>query len=293
MNASTNTLRTSPSRRSGLLLVALIAALLAAFALVLTASQHAARAQDTKTVEVKANQGTWTDTGIFLPKGSRVGITAEGKISLGAGYDDVTPDGVYINDPAVLDPNQLVAPELAPKSVGALVGRIGEVNTAETRFKVGDSRWIASVPTAGELHLIVNDSYFDNNSGSFFADVSVYYPDTMGPRVISTVPVARAKGVAPSANIKANFSEEMDSNTINSQTFMLFKNGSTNKVDASVVYKGRMDRAILNPTDSLRSGVTYKAVVTTHAKDQAGYRLDQRRGLSGLQPKVWHFKVSN
>jgi hypothetical protein len=296
MNASTNTLRTSLSRRSGLLLVALIAALLAAFALVLTVSQGVdAQGKETKTVEVKAyqagvvnkGQANWTHTGINLPEGASVGIAADGKVNLDANtamFQGVEPDGI---ERAVYPPtSEFVAPEL---KVGSLVGRIGSSDP----FKVGDGKWINPVTTAGELQLIVNDSYFDNNSGSFFADVSVYYPDTTGPRVISTVPVARAEGVAPSAYIKANFSENMKASTINDKTFMLFKNGSTTKVDASVVYKGSMDRAILNPTDSLRSGVTYKAVVSTYAKDQAGNPLDQRRGLSGLQPKVWHFKFSD
>jgi hypothetical protein len=236
---------------------------------------------------VNKGQATWTHTGINLPEGARVVIAADGKVNLDANtamFQGVEPDGI---EKAVYPPtSEFVAPEL---KVGSLVGRIGSGDP----FKVGDGKWIDPVTTAGELQLIVNDSYFDNNSGSFFAHVSVYYPDTTGPRVISTVPVARAKGVAPSANIKANFSENMKASTINDKTFMLFKNGSTTKVDASVVYKGRMDRAILNPTDSLRSGVTYKAVVTTYAEDQAGNSLDQRRGLSGLQPKVWHFKVSN
>jgi hypothetical protein len=43
----------------------------------------------------------------------------------------------------------------------------------------------------------------------------------------------------------------------------------------------------------LRSGVTYKAVVTTGAKDVAGNPLDQNPTAAGLQQKVWLFTVSN
>jgi hypothetical protein len=38
-------------------------------------------------------------------------------------------------------------------------------------------------------------------------------------------------------------------------------------------------------------GVTYKAVVTTDAKDLVGNRLDQNSTLTGLQQKVWTFTV--
>lgn len=305
MNASTNTLRTSPSRRSGLLLVTLIAALLAAFALVLTVSQNAARAQETTTVEVNANQATWTGTGINLPAGSRVGITASGTVDLAnnvtspdpgkagsPGFDAVTPEGVPSTDPVYQD--QSVIGNLVDRDlkVGALIGRIGSGDP----FKVEESKWIDEVTTAGELQLIVNDSYFQNNSGNFTAKVRVYDPDATdatSPRVIGTVPGNGATGVAPDANIKATFSEDMKASTINDKTFMLFKNGSTTKLSATVSYNAGTDKAKLNPTNNLRRGVTYKAVVTTGAEDLAGNQLDQRRGLSGLQPKVWHFKVSN
>jgi hypothetical protein len=94
-------------------------------------------------------------------------------------------------------------------------------------------------------------------------------------------------------NINAKFSEDMKASTINGTTFKLFEKGSTTKVGATVSYNATLDRAILNPTNSLQRGVSYRAVVTTFARDKAGNRLDQNRSLSGLQPKVWFFKVSN
>jgi hypothetical protein len=42
---------------------------------------------------------------------------------------------------------------------------------------------------------------------------------------------------------------------------------------------------------ALSSGVTYKAVVSTGAKDLAGNSLDQNESLSGSQQMVWFFKV--
>lgn len=79
--------------------------------------------------------------------------------------------------------------------------------------------------------------------------------------------------------------------SINGQTFKLFRKGSTTKVGASVRYSAGTHMATLNPTNSLERGATYKAVVSTGAKDLAGNQLDQNSSLSGLQQKVWFFTV--
>ena len=296
MNAPTNALRTSPSRRLGLLLAALIAALLAAFALVSMATQNA-QAQETKTFPVQAKVRGWQDTGMYIRQGDRLVIDGDGTVNLGPAADYPQLQGIK---PGGLD-DSVWAPDatfLAPNlNVGALIGQIGSGDP----FMVGSLKEFSSVASSGELRLAVNDAdtaeAYADNSGEFTADIMVYPPsaptDTKHPRVVRTVPAAGAKGVAPTDNIRAFFSEDMKANTINGSTFKLFREGSSTKVDASVAYKRSMDKAVLNPDKALRSGVTYKAVVTTHAKDQAGNRLDQRRGLSGLQPKVWHFKVSD
>jgi hypothetical protein len=109
--------------------------------------------------------------------------------------------------------------------------------------------------------------------------ISASTPDTKSPRVVSTVPTDGAKGVGPSANIKATFSEEMLASSIlfggKGGAFEHFKKGSTTKVGATVSYNPNLDRAVLNPNNSLKSGTTYKAVVTTGARDEADNRLDQ------------------
>ncbi len=115
--------------------------------------------------------------------------------------------------------------------------------------------------------------------------------DTTPPKVISTSPKANAKAVAPTVNIKATFSEDMMASTINKSTFKLSKKGSTTKVSAAVSYSAATDKATLNPTEALRKGATYKAVVTTGAKDAAGNPLDQNTAKAGLQQKRWVFTV--
>jgi N-acetylglucosamine-6-sulfatase len=112
-------------------------------------------------------------------------------------------------------------------------------------------------------------------------------------RVTSTVPKANATAVSPTTNVTATFSEDMNVDTITGQTFKLFKKGTTTKTGATVTYDAITDTATLDPTSSLEGGVTYKAVVTTGAKDVAGNPLDQNSSTAGLQQKAWLFTVSS
>jgi hypothetical protein len=107
---------------------------------------------------------------------------------------------------------------------------------------------------------------------------------TPPPKVISTVPTANAKGVSPTANITATFSKDMVDSSINPTTFKLFKKGTKAKLQAAVSYSAATDKATLDPTNSLQSGATYRALVTTGAKDLAGNPLDQKH--------KWFFTVS-
>ncbi len=98
--------------------------------------------------------------------------------------------------------------------------------------------------------------------------------DTTPPTVKSTVPAAGATGADRTANVTATFSEDMLAPSITGQTFKLFKKGSTTKIGAKVGYGA--STATLDPTNSLQAGVTYKAVVSTGAKDAAGNPLAQQ-----------------
>ncbi|TVQ19722.1 MAG: DUF3494 domain-containing protein [Bacteroidetes bacterium] len=104
-------------------------------------------------------------------------------------------------------------------------------------------------------------------------------PDIIPPEVSSTVPLNNATGVSRNQVIKAYFSEEMTSSTINSTTFLL-KNGA-NAVEGSVAYAGTM--ATFTPSEFLLADVTYTAIITTGAKDLAGNPL--------VENKEWTFKT--
>jgi hypothetical protein len=112
-------------------------------------------------------------------------------------------------------------------------------------------------------------------------------------QVMSTIPKANATAVAPTANIKATFSEDMMVSSINATTFKLSEGGSTTQIGATVTYQPSTDTATLDPSNSLKRGVTYKAIVSTGAKDMAGNPLDQNSTTAGLQQKAWLFTVSN
>ena len=59
----------------------------------------------------------------------------------------------------------------------------------------------------------------------------------------------------------------MRPSSITGKTFELFKKkGSTKKLSARVTYDAATKKATLDPTTSLRRGLTYEAVVTTGAK---------------------------
>jgi hypothetical protein len=93
---------------------------------------------------------------------------------------------------------------------------------------------------------------------------------------VITVPAANATGVAPTTNVTATFSQYMSPFSIDGQTFTLSKKGSSTKIAAAIGYVAATDTATLDPTNSLRSRVTYKAVVSTGAKDLAGNPLAQQ-----------------
>jgi len=127
------------------------------------------------------------------------------------------------------------------------------------------------------------------STSSEWADVPL---DTVRPKVRRTSPAAEGTGILSTTNVTATFSEGMRAGSINGLTFKLFRAGSTTKIAATVSYNTDTRRARVDPANPLRSGATYRAVVTTGAKDVAGNGLDQNETLSGNQQKVWFFTVA-
>jgi hypothetical protein len=103
-------------------------------------------------------------------------------------------------------------------------------------------------------------------------------PDTTPPMVNSTSPVNNATGIAPTANVSATFSEDMDQCTLTTSTFTLTKQGSTSPLAATVSYDAANKKAVLDPDSDLAANTSYTAVIkggSNGAKDLAGNALAQ------------------
>jgi hypothetical protein len=123
--------------------------------------------------------------------------------------------------------------------------------------------------------------------------------DTKPPRVIEVRPANGATGVSPTSGefseghkVVAFFSEDMKPSSA-MWAIKLYKNGSDTWEDSTMGYNAAQRKVTLWPPNPLERGVTYKAVVSTRAKDLAGNRLDQNRNRDGLQPKVWYFTIED
>jgi hypothetical protein len=141
----------------------------------------------------------------------------------------------------------------------------------------------------GTYNLVVNIDPQSAEGKTYILSVDRCGETTTAPKVISTFP-RNGGEVGPAASVRATFSEDMlEASVMNA--FKLFRKGSTNQIAAAVTYHAATDIVTLNPTNNLRRGVTYKAVVTTVAKDVAGNRLNQDDCRDGLQQKVWFFEI--
>lgn len=121
--------------------------------------------------------------------------------------------------------------------------------------------------------------------------------DIRHPRVIEVRPAEGATGVSPTSGefseghkVVAYFSEDMKPGSA-MRAIKLYKKGSDTLLDSTMSYNEAQQKVTLSPPNPLGRGVTYKAVVSTRAKDLAGNRLDQNPSLAGLQPKVWYFTI--
>jgi hypothetical protein len=110
--------------------------------------------------------------------------------------------------------------------------------------------------------------------------------DTTPPEVISTSPVDRAVDVDPGINPTATFSKDMDSATINLDTFKLLDQTELEQLEqvvGGVVYDAPTRKATFTPAKPLGNGRTYAATITAGVKDQAGNTL--------AQDYTWRFRV--
>ncbi len=141
-----------------------------------------------------------------------------------------------------------------------------------------------------------------DKNGTVICDIGAFERnDLTPPKVTTTAPSAGMTGVRRNTNLSATFSEKMDRTTLTSSTFKLYKvnrDGTLTQV-TNVRVGSTTDglKAILNPfgtsTAVLAANASYRAVVTTGAKDWAGNRLDQNTTATGSQAMVWTFTTGS
>ena len=106
--------------------------------------------------------------------------------------------------------------------------------------------------------------------------------DVTAPRVLGFTPKNRST-VAPTANVTATFSEDMDAPTLGRTSFKITRAGSAGPIAASLSFNHTTNKATLNPVAPLQRGATYKVTISAGAKDKAGNPL--------AVGKTWMFVV--
>ena len=99
------------------------------------------------------------------------------------------------------------------------------------------------------------------------------------PSIISISPSGNATDVPRNVTIMAVFSEAMNANTLNNETFIVKQD--TNIVSGKVALNG--DTATFTPSASLNQNTNYTVTITSGAKNLAGTSL--------FGDKVWAFKT--
>ena len=136
----------------------------------------------------------------------------------------------------------------------------------------------------GDGKLDLSTAEWDSNTVTVRLNTS---PGSAPPAftVASVSPAGGATGVAPSSNVTATFSGDVDQSTVNSSTVML-KQGST-PVPAQLSYNVATRTVTLDPTSDLQAGLIYSATVAggpSGVKDTAGNAL--------VGSKIWLFTIT-
>lgn len=95
--------------------------------------------------------------------------------------------------------------------------------------------------------------------------------DTEKPQITGTIPQNGQTGVDTESNIVIMFTEAMDPETINNDTFKVVDKASGNEVAGVVTYAD--EAAEFDPTETLTADKSYIVSASTDMKDQAGNNL--------------------
>jgi hypothetical protein len=147
-------------------LAALGAAVIAGAAYIPIAAAPSGASITTTQFTVQGNVAGWQDTGVNVPFGAAVTITASGRITYNLQGGNSGPNG----DPV---PTEICASGVSSPWAAndlpclSLIGNLGGAS-----FEVGSS-FVSRHTEGGELSLAYNDNLYTDNSGSFTVDITV------------------------------------------------------------------------------------------------------------------------
>jgi hypothetical protein len=162
-------------------------------------------------------------------------------------------------DPATVTPSTLsLVADATGVAVGGTVSYENSSRTAILRPQADLSAGAAYTATvAAEVADLAGNKLLESYTWQFSTGVT---PDTSAPTVSKTYPSQDAAAVPRNTAVAVTFNEGMDPTSINSQTFILFKDDNT-QVPGSVTYVG--SSALFRPSENLLAGAVYRARVTS------------------------------
>ena len=131
---------------------------------------------------VDVSKDVWVNTGVSIPSGASVSITANGTVQWSGAGSSATPNGVSSGCDGYRSCDRDAG--LLEVCHMALIGRIG---TGGTKFLVGSS--YSGTPGAGTLYLRQNDACVSDNSGNFTGTITIdpcpgYTPASVGEAIV-------------------------------------------------------------------------------------------------------------
>jgi pectate lyase len=129
---------------------------------------------------------------------------------------------------------------------------------------------------------------FDPAAGSGAAPPASTSADVTAPTVTKIRPTRSAKKVERDANVKVTWTEKLRRASVQKDSVVLRRKGSSRKIDATLTYIPSKHRVRLDPERDLRKRATYRVVVRSTITDQAGNAFDARV-KPGSQALRWSF----